>query len=111
MARRLNKPIEKVCPKCNTTFTTDSQRRFCSPKCSQSRKYTEKQKLDKSIAKRRAIMADTDEAEEERLRVLKNKIIPPNIPHPDLVLQPGQFVAEDELWTYVNPEDYEDGWG
>ena len=111
MARRLKKPVKKICPKCNTTFTTDSQRRFCSPKCSQSRNYTEKQKHDKSIAKYRAIMADTDEAEEERLRVLKNKIIPPNIPHPDEGLQPGQFSDGEDLWTYVNPDADDDSWG
>ena len=109
MARRLKQPVEKVCPKCKTTFTTDRPRQFCNLKCSQSRKWSPEQKQAKSIAKRKAIMADTDEAEEERLRVLKNKRIPPPIVHPDDGLQPDQFVAGDELWTEVEGRDWLEG--
>ena len=111
MGRRCKPPIKKTCPKCGTEHI---KRRavYCSRSCANSRKYTEKQKLDKSIAKREAIMADTDEAEEERLRILRNKRIPPTIPHPDEGLQQGQFVDGDELWTHVDPDaGDEDSWG
>ena len=102
MARRLKTPVEKTCPKCETIFITDKPRRFCSASCSQSRQWTPEQKQAKSIAKRKAIMADTEAAEEERWRILKNKKIPPPIVHPDDRLGPGQFVEDGELWTEVN---------
>ena len=111
MARRLKTPVEKTCPKCETIFITDKPRRFCSASCSQSRQWTPEQKQAKSIAKRKAIMADTEAAEEERWRILKNKKIPPPIIHPDdLRLGPGQFVAGGEIWTEVNDgRDWGDG--
>ena len=101
MARKSKPAVEKICPKCETIFITNKPRQFCSTSCSQSRQWTPEQKQAKSIAKRKAIMADTDEAEEERLRVLKNKKIPPPIIHPGDRLGPNQFVAGHEVWTEV----------
>ena len=112
MARRLKSPVEKTCPKCKTNFITDQTRRFCSPKCSQSRQWTPEQKQAKSIAKRKAIMADTEAAEEERWRILKNKKIPPPIVHPGDRLCPNQYVEGGEVWTVVDDgRDWEYGFG
>ena len=101
MARNPKPEVEKICPKCKTTFITDKPRQFCSPKCSQSRQWTPEQKQAKSIAKRKAIMADTDAAEDERWRILKNKYVPPPIVHPDDGLQPNQFFEDGVVWTKV----------
>lgn len=102
MSRTIKEARKKTCPKCKKVFITDKPRRFCSPKCSQSRKWTPEQNHARSIAKRKALMADTDAAEEERERVRKNKRHPPPVVHPDDPrLQPNQFVAGDELWVEV----------
>lgn len=109
MARKRKDPVVKTCPKCGKEHNKE-RAVYCSQECANSRKWTDKQKLDKSIAKRKAIMADTDEAEEERLRVLSNKKVPPPIVHPDDGLQPNQFSDGEDLWNVVDPSEWGDGY-
>ena len=90
---------EKVCPKCQNIFITTGRNRFCSNKCAKTRERTVKQRREHS-RKIRIWKHNTDEGEDNSFNILKNKKIPPTIPHPDQpVLERNQFVAGDELWN------------
>ena len=110
---RKAKPVEiKTCPKCGAEHTKPRSK-YCSAKCGNSRIWTPLQKLAKSIAKRKAIMADTDKAEEERNRILKNKKIPPTIPSPYARrLEMHEESDGEVLWNNPYPGfDWEDYYG
>ena len=89
---------EKVCPKCGKTFTTDKRNRFCSNKCAKSREKTAEQRRRQS--KKIREWKQTDLGEDNSFNILKNKKIPPNIPHPnDPGLRGNQFSDGEVLWN------------
>ena len=105
MGRRLKEPVEKECLKCGSKFTTiQSTKKYCSTKCSFSRLWTTKQRREKSISQRKFMTGDSDQAEEARLRVLKNKKLPPIIPSPyERRLEEHEFSDGEVLWKDDTP--------
>lgn len=96
MAKKPKPPVEKECPKCGIKHTRERSK-YCSTKCGNSRVWTDEKKREQSLKIRR--WKQTDEGEDNSFNILKNKKIPPTIPHPEKRLGPGQFSDGEDLWT------------